>query len=212
MSIFNAISNITHMPQRIQSEDGFFYPEEHWNKLYRCGNDFVLVKKSVIETLPINLLEELSKVIINELSKNIETLIKTHIDNKSDIINELSEKLETFETTQTTINLMDDSLVQQGETIDNLNTIIENLTQQIEELKNIPNDVDNKLSQVYENYKTVINDIIDDKVLKFESMISSKNKNIDENNNKTLSLKDLNSLQLMFNADELCKLRDKGLI
>lgn len=212
--LLDTIPVLNSLPEREKTEDGYFYPEEYRNKIFRCGNDLIYVKKSVIENLPLMLVNEIINIIINEISNRIDNTIKEMINDKINVLDNITGKIDDIESIKASINLLDDQIQDQAELINNLNNVIEDISEKINEVNKIPDEVDKKLEIVYENYKDTISNIIDEKVLKFESMISSikRTSEQEESKNKTLSLKELNSLQLMFTADELCKLREKGLI
>lgn len=102
------------------------------------------------------------------------------------------------------------SLEEPNEDIDVLNSRITDLENTIQELRIKLEDaeklIDSKLTEAYENFMPAIEDAINKKVAALETAKSSNSKG------GALSLSQLMALKEQFNADEIVKMREAGLI
>lgn len=210
-SIIDNIPHLDSMPERIKDSDGLFYPENLRNKLFRHGNDLIYVKKSVIESLPLELINKITELLLQYITSNIDNLIMEKVKEKQLSFDEIIIKLNELETVQTSLAMLDDTVSQHSEFIDSFNTIVEDVKNKINELNKIPSEVDQKLIELYDNYKTVIENLIDEKLTKIESVIASI-KPTDDSQTKKLSMKELFAMSELFSADDLVKLRQAGIV
>jgi len=212
VSILDLIPKLDSMPERVKDSDGMFYPENIRNKIFRYGTEVMYIKKSVIESIPSLLIDKISELIIKHITDNINSIIESQLNLKQDIFADINTKLEAFETVQTSVNFMDEVLSTHSENIESLNTVIENIKSEIKEIKEIPNIVDQKMTDLHNNYKPVLEQIIDDKISKIETLIASMKPKQTENEKSKLSMKELFAMSELYGAEDLVKLRQSGII
>ncbi|MEM4385888.1 MAG: hypothetical protein QXD03_05010 [Candidatus Anstonellales archaeon] len=221
------IEKLDVLPERVRTDDGYFYPEEYVDKMFLYGNDVVFITRSAIYQFPYIIFlkffehsyNEMKDMVIEESANKIIEIASSEIYEK--VVTEISENL-VSEVNERHLEDVKNILI--NEAMSKFDSKLEELRDYVSEfvietikeyfnnnkqelvdmiVESVSNDLMKKLDSKYEQ-------IINEKILKLESILRKEKEESKKDEKMTLS--QLMALKEMFTAEEIIKMREAGIL
>ena len=186
------IPRLEKLPERIKEEDGLYYPEEYRDKIFEYANEILYFKKGTLYNFPLPLFKKIIEISV-ESSKSLTSEEESEI-----IVNQVIEKL--------------DEIIER-KVEDTVKRVIETYIETVEEnvSNKLTDELHNAVSEAIESLKSEIIDMINERFVALETL-TKQTANSEGEQKKKLSLKEIFALSETFNAEDLVKLREAGII